>query len=107
MIVVSILGILAAIVYPEFQGHVQQAKEAQAKANLKLLREAIEIATSELTEINYKTPNNPFNNKDTINPVFGEFPAEATGQYGYLYRGKQIRLDWPGTDSQGIRYYDY
>jgi type II secretion system protein G len=42
MIVVAILGILAAIVLPEFQGHIQQANEAQAKANLKILRDAIE-----------------------------------------------------------------
>lgn len=42
LIVVSILGILAAIVLPEFQNHQKQAKESQAKANLKLLREAIE-----------------------------------------------------------------
>jgi general secretion pathway protein G len=42
MIVVAILGILAAIVLPEFQGHVQQAKEAAAKDNLRILREAIE-----------------------------------------------------------------
>jgi type II secretory pathway pseudopilin PulG len=39
---VAILGILAAIVIPEFQGYQQKAKETQAKANLKLLREAIE-----------------------------------------------------------------
>ena len=42
LIVVSILGILAAVVLPEFQGHQQKAKEAAAKANLQLLRTAIE-----------------------------------------------------------------
>lgn len=42
MIVVAILGILAAIVLPEFQGHIQQAKEAAAKDSLRILREAIE-----------------------------------------------------------------
>ena len=42
IIVVSILGILAAIVIPEFSGHIQQAKEAAAKDNLRLLRQAIE-----------------------------------------------------------------
>ena len=41
LIVVSILGILAAIVLPEFSGHIQQAKESAAKDNLRLLREAI------------------------------------------------------------------
>ena len=42
MIVVSILGILAAIVLPEFQNHTQQAKEAAAKDNLRILRETFE-----------------------------------------------------------------
>ena len=42
LIVVSILGILAAIVLPEFSGHVQQAKESAAKDNLRLLRGTIE-----------------------------------------------------------------
>lgn len=43
LIVVSILGILAAVVLPEFQGHQQKAKETQAKANLKILRDIIEL----------------------------------------------------------------
>jgi general secretion pathway protein G len=42
MIVVAILGILAAIVLPEFQSHTQQAKEAAAKDNLRILRDVIE-----------------------------------------------------------------
>ena len=42
MIVVAILGVLAAIVLPEFAGHIQQAKESAAKDNLRILREAIE-----------------------------------------------------------------
>ena len=42
MIVVSILGILAAIVLPELQAHSQQAKEAAVKDTLRVVREAIE-----------------------------------------------------------------
>lgn len=42
MLVVAILGILAAIVLPEFQNQSQVAKESAAKANIKILREAIE-----------------------------------------------------------------
>lgn len=42
IIVVSILGILAAIVLPEVQGHTQQARESAAKDNLRLIRNAIE-----------------------------------------------------------------
>jgi prepilin-type N-terminal cleavage/methylation domain-containing protein len=43
LIVVGIIGIIAAIVLPEFQGHVQQAKEAAAKDNLRVLRNTIEL----------------------------------------------------------------
>ncbi len=90
IIVVSILGILAAIVLPEFQNHQQKAKETQAKANLKLLRDAIEryavdhgvppgypdndstqtpnylLVFSQLTVVNKylsELPKNPFNDK--------------------------------------------
>jgi len=42
MIVVSILGIMAAIVLPLFQDNIQKAKEAAAKDNLRILRNAIE-----------------------------------------------------------------
>jgi prepilin-type N-terminal cleavage/methylation domain-containing protein len=42
MIVVAILGILAAIVIPEFQDHSLKAKESAIKDNLRLLRQAIE-----------------------------------------------------------------
>ena len=47
MIVVAILGILAAIVIPEFSGHIQKAKEAAAKDNLRILRQAIERYAAE------------------------------------------------------------
>jgi len=43
LIVVAILGILAAIVLPTFQSHSQQAKEAAAKDNLRILRNTIEL----------------------------------------------------------------
>jgi general secretion pathway protein G len=43
MIVVSILGILAAIVLPEFQNHQQQARQTAAKDVLKTVRGQIEL----------------------------------------------------------------
>jgi hypothetical protein len=38
-----------------------------------------------------------------------DFPAEATGDLAYVYKAasKAIRLDWPGVDNEGTRYYDY
>ena len=43
LIVVSILGILAAVALPTFQSHSQRAKESAAKDNLRILRSAIEL----------------------------------------------------------------
>ena len=43
LIVVAILGILAAIAIPQFQSHSQQAKEAAAKDTLRILRQQIEL----------------------------------------------------------------
>lgn len=156
LIVVAILGILAAIVLPQFQSHAQQAKEAAAKDNLRILRQQIELYAAQhngvppgynmgdtgsppiflifrlqLTWASNATggmapigtpgfplgpyisaiPSNPFNNLNTARVLLNddEFPAEATGEYGWVYQPqtKTIRLDWPGTDKDGIRYYDY
>ena len=43
MIVVSILGILAAIVLPEFQGHAAESKESAIKSSLHAVRAQIEL----------------------------------------------------------------
>jgi len=139
IIVVAILGILAAIVMPQFQSHATQAKEAAAKDNLRVLRSAIELYAAKHTGVapgykdndpttapssdyfrkqttldsHYfvKMPLNPFNKLDTIRMIGnGEsLPAGATGNFGWIYQPARetIRLDWPGVDKDGIRYYDY
>ncbi len=43
MIVVSILGILAAIALPQFQNYQQQARQAAAKDTLRVLRSQFEL----------------------------------------------------------------
>lgn len=43
LIVVAILGIMAAIVIPSFQGNVVQAKESASKTNLGTMRTQIEL----------------------------------------------------------------
>jgi prepilin-type N-terminal cleavage/methylation domain-containing protein len=56
-------------------------------------------------------PENPFNNLNRVRIVGDEeaFPAEATSQEGWVYQPatKTIRVDWPGSDQHGIRYFDY
>jgi len=139
VIVVAILGILAALAIPQLQSHSQEAKEAAAKDNLRILRQQIEVYAArhngvppgypsndttqnpgfiflllEMTKQEHylsELPRNPFNDLKTIKFLGNaeQFPAEATGGFGWIYKPltKQIRLDWPGTDEKGIRYYDY
>lgn len=139
LIVVAILGILAAVVIPEFQSHSQEAKEAAAKDNLRILRQQIEFYATRNSDIppgyplndtsldpiqgTFKIqmvnasgylselPENPFNDKAALRMIADgdPFPAEATGEYGWIYQPqtKTIKLDWPGTDKNGISYLDY
>lgn len=62
LIVVSILGILSAIVFPEFQAHAQQSREAAAKDTLRILRNAIELYAGQHNSVapGYQ-PSNPSN----------------------------------------------
>ncbi|MBA7630764.1 hypothetical protein ES703_38289 [subsurface metagenome] len=139
LIVVAILGILAAIALPTFQAHSQEAKEAAAKDNLRILRNAIELYAAQhngvppgypadnpddappffgafyisMVRANYisEIPTNPFNDLTTICMIRDEetFPEVPTGEYGWIYKPatKDFRIDWPGTDKDGVRYYDY
>lgn len=56
-------------------------------------------------------PENTFNGLVNVRviPDADELPTEATGQFGWIYKPatKDFRIDWPGTDSKGIRFYDY
>lgn len=141
LIVVAILGILAAIVLPEFQSHTQQAKEAAAKDNLRILRNAIELYASQHNGVppgypnndptespNYiaylhqiymngqyftKLPENPFSKQSRVTIVGNSetFPTgpENTFIRGWIYQPatKTIKLNWEGTDKDGIAYFDY
>ena len=139
LIVVTIIGILAAVVVPIFQDNVTIAREAAIKDTLRVLRNAIELYAVQHNDVppgytnndptqsvgwttfwahmvrdgKYipKLPENPFNESEIINviPNGDTLPAEATGAYGWIYKpeNKDFRIDWPGTDSEGIRFYDY
>jgi prepilin-type N-terminal cleavage/methylation domain-containing protein len=158
LIVVAILGILAAIALPTFSGHIQEAKESAAKDNLRILRNAIDLYASQhngvppgyplgrtsvnpvftifILQLTISTnkdghtaaigtdgyplgpylsamPKNPFTNRNIGIPKMitngQDMPAEATGAYDWIYKAatKDIRLDWPGTDSKGVPYYSY
>ena len=156
IIVVTILGIMAAFVIPTFQGNVATAKDSASKSNLMTIRSQIElyklqhngtppgyvngaeapIATVSLqltgtttvvgqaspntipsTPFLYgpylkKIPKNSFNNLSTIAYVAQAtaFSAAANGtSSGWLYKKEtgEIVMNWTGTDSDGVAYYNY
>jgi general secretion pathway protein G len=156
LIVVAILGILAAIVLPQFQSHSQEAREAAAKDNLRILRQQIELytvqhdgvppgypdgdttaaptwvylfshmlkatnASGEFADVGTpgyplgpylsEMPANPFNDSKTVNMLGNteSFPSGPTGTFGWIYKPatKTIKLNWAGTDSAGVAYFDY
>ena len=138
LIVIAVLGILAALVVPQFQEYSQQAKESAARQTLRIVRGAIERYAAKnsgiapgypsnnvnapVFEVEFylrmlkdgyliTRPQNPFNNLTTIRMIknVDEFPAAADGTYGWIYKPltKTFKIDWPGSDSQGILYYDY
>ena len=116
VIVVCIIGILAALVVPLVQNQATEAKTAAARDNLRILRGVVELYAAQhngvapgykdnipgttpqweyfrdqtIVEERYmrKMPENPFNNLSTIEmiPDGGTFPTEATGQYGWIYQ---------------------
>lgn len=116
IIVVAVLGILAALVVPQFQGYSVDAKESVAKEGLRMLRSGIEIYTAQNTGIppGYvdnnpqgsldagvfvtqlttgkrcmsEMPVNPFNELDSLRMIGNSepFPSSATGQFGWVYQ---------------------
>jgi len=156
LIVVTILGILAAVVLPTLQGQTAIARESSAKDSLSTMRTQIEfykiehdgvppgyvngatastamlqnqlVGTSMLTGFAIsstvptdpflygpyirKLPENPFNNLTTIAYVAEatDFSAAVDGTTsGWLYKKEtaEFKINWTGTDSEGINFYDY
>jgi len=156
ILVVTILGILAALVMPTFQGHIVKARESAAKDNLRVMRNQIELyklqhkgvppgyvdgsgAPTALLELQFtgttaetgaaspskvpsapylygpyikKLPENPYNKLSNITYVAEAtaFSAAVDGTSGgWLYKKEtgEFKINWTGTDSEGIAFYDY
>ncbi|RKY04690.1 MAG: hypothetical protein DRP66_11395, partial [Planctomycetota bacterium] len=58
-----------------------------------------------------KMPKNTFNGMTGLRIFIdaAPFPTEADGASGWMYKPatKEIRLNWTGTDSEGIDYFEY
>lgn len=116
LIVVAVLGILTALLIPEYRNYTQQAKEEAAKENLRVLRAAVERYSLEhngvapgypqndpsaepsytefvngiVTNNRYLPliPKNPFNGLNDLTIIGKDqaFPAEASGTTGWFYK---------------------
>ena len=157
MIVVTILGILAAIVIPEFQGHAAESRESAVKSSLHTVRSQIELYKMQHNNLNpgyfngtmtatptilanqftgtsqlngtaqasktpsdpylygpylMEMPENPFNNLRTVTIVTDattDFSAVANDTTGWLYNKATatFKVNYSGTDSNGVAYVDY
>ena len=155
IIVVTILGILAAIVLPEFQGHAAESRESAVKSSLHKVRGQIELYKTQHNDLNpgyiagnktawqtvvtqltgttavdgipnasttptatyphgpylMEMPVNPYNNLSDIKIVLAgtEFSAVADGSTGWLYQAETatFKINYSGTDSNGVAYIDY
>jgi prepilin-type N-terminal cleavage/methylation domain-containing protein len=121
LIVVSIIGILAAIILPEFQDQTKEAAEASVKDNLRILRKTIELyaiqhngvapgypgddptGTPDETTLKAQLqagnffnqfPENSLNQLSSVNviPNGTAFPAAATGGFGWVYQPKSKNI---------------
>jgi general secretion pathway protein G len=115
LIVVAIIGILAAIVLPEFQNHASEARETAARDNLRIIRKTIELyaiqhngiapgypgndPSADPDEATFKAqlqagnyfsafPANSFNGLATVQFVANgaAFPVAASGAFGWVYQ---------------------
>lgn len=156
LIVVTILGILAAVVLPTLQGHTANARESSAKDSLRTMRTQIEFYKMEhdgvppgyingagafeaflplqftgtttvtgqastnkvpTTPFLYgpyirKLPENPFNNLTNIAYVdqatsFADAVDGTTSGWLYKKETADFVINWTGTDSEGVNFYDY
>ena len=132
MIVVAIIGILAAIAIPKFADLIRKSKEGATKGNLGAVRSALSIYYGDL-EGNYPSDNiaslttggkylneipkskTPNYHGDTASVVAGASETEVfTGVGGWAYINNTQASDWGNlwvncthTDSKGTLWTEY
>ena len=135
LIVVIILGILAAITIPQFNSATAEAREANILSNLQTVRQAIEMyrlqhdetyptvdIVAQLTGQTAKDgsagtaygpylrgefPKNPLKDRNDIQ-VLNTMYHEAYGLQGWMYAQQtgEIRINSPGTGPSGVAYFE-
>jgi len=114
ILVIIIIGILAAIIVPKFAGQSDKAKIATTKANLNSLRSAVRLWQSD----NDGTP--PAALANLVPNYIRAIPEEAVtpstdvkaandGAGGWVYTAAdgEVAVNLAGNDSNGDPYADY
>ena len=112
ILVIIIIGILAAIIVPKFAGQSDKAKVATTKANINSLRSAIRLWQSD----NDGTP--PTALSDLVANYIRAIPDEAVtpsnavvaandGSGGWVYSTGDVSVNLAGNDVNGDPYADY
>ena len=129
LIVIVILGVMAAVVVPKFQDASLRGRESSLRANLILIRVAIErsIADTDLmpqdladlaatTEpgLGVDTDNNkvPFGAGDWRGPYLDSIPQDPVSNSAWYYEVSTklrytVRSDAPGNGLNGIPYVNW
>jgi len=135
LIVVVILGILAAVVIPQFNSAASETRESAIASNLATLRQAVEMykvqhndlfpGATIVTQLTTQTdiagaagtdygpyvrtamPKNPLSADAGVNAV-ASMPAAPSGTDGWIYDTTtgEIRCNSTGTGPSGIDYFD-
>ena len=114
ILVIIIIGILAAIIVPKFAGQSDNAKIANVKANLNSLRSAVRLWQSDnegtpptaLSDLvpNYirAIPEEPITPSTTVSPS-----VDGTGGWAYDNGDGTVSVNLSGPDANGDAYSDY
>ena len=119
MLVVAIIGILAAMVVPRLTGRTKQAREAVAKAdvqvNLPLALDLYELDIGEFPDSLDNLRENKDNSDNWKGPYIKKVPKDPWGNdYYYVYPGQNNRDDYdlysagpdgtPGNDDDAVNW---
>ena len=66
IVVIAIIGILAAILVPSMLGYVRYSRLSQANANAKQVHTAVSSALTQMSISNYSFSNNPYASNKTV-----------------------------------------
>lgn len=95
MIVVAIIGVLAAVAYPNYQRYVIKSKRTDMMSEMQNI--ATQIQTNKLAQGTYSN--------DLITGLGGSYPAQGTTLYQITFTPDPLTSDWtivatPEADTQ-------